>query len=103
MQTPVDWRAAARRMRARSMGAAEIAAALDKEPSEVREVLRGRRRTRRPSPAVLGAGRAELPEPHIPRIPRVTLDRTVLQAAALAFAKGEISRAELMRRIAAPS
>jgi len=34
-----------------------------------------------------------------PRVPRVTLDEGALQAAAVAFAKGEIDRVELMRRI----
>ena len=73
----------------------EIAARLRKAVSAVREVLRG---TRRPPPAFLGAGRW-LVEPHKPRVPRVTLDQAVLQAAAMAFAKGEIDRAELLRRI----
>ena len=41
----------------------------------------------------------KLTTPHTPRVPRVTLDQTVLQAAAVAFASGEIDRAELMRRI----
>ena len=36
---------------------------------------------------------------HTSRVPRVTLDRTVLRAAAEAFASGEIDRTELMRRI----
>ena len=41
----------------------------------------------------------KLTAPHTPRVPRVTLDRAALQAAAVAFASGEIDRAELMRRI----
>jgi hypothetical protein len=73
----------------------EIAARLGKAVSAVLEVLCG---TRRPPPAFLGAGRS-LVEPHKPRVPRVTLDQAVLQAAAMAFAKGEIDRAELLRRI----
>jgi hypothetical protein len=32
-------------------------------------------------------------------VPRVILDQDVLQAAAMAFAAGEIDRAELLRRI----
>ena len=51
-----------------------------------------------PTPPALSAS-ARLVDPHTPRVPRVTLDRAVLQAAALAFARGEIDRAELMRRI----
>jgi hypothetical protein len=48
---------------------------------------------------ILGAG-ATLIAPHAPRVPRVTLDRDcLLQAAAQAFAAGEIDRGELMRRI----
>jgi hypothetical protein len=46
----------------------------------------------------LSAG-AKLVEPHVPRVPRVTLDQAVLQAAALAFVRGEIDRQELIRRI----
>ena len=41
----------------------------------------------------------KLTAPHALRVPRVTLDQTVLQAAAEAFASGEIDRAELMRRV----
>ena len=51
-----------------------------------------------PTPSAFSAG-ARLVEPHAPRVPRVTLDQAVLQAAALAFAAGEIDRAELLRRI----
>jgi hypothetical protein len=40
-----------------------------------------------------------LVEPHVPRVPRLTLDQAALQAAAAAFVAGEIDRAELMRRI----
>jgi hypothetical protein len=46
----------------------------------------------------LSAG-ARLIEPHAPRVPRVIVDQAVLQAAAAAFAAGEIDRAELVRRI----
>jgi hypothetical protein len=46
----------------------------------------------------LSAG-ARLVEPHAKRVPRVTLYQDVLQAAALAFAAGEIDRVELLRRI----
>ena len=42
---------------------------------------------------------SSLVEAHVPRVPRVTLDQAVLQAAALAFAAGEIDRAELLRGI----
>ena len=48
----------------------------------------------KPPPPILGAG-ANLVEPHVARVPRVIVDRTALQAAALAFAAGEIDRAEL--------
>jgi hypothetical protein len=46
----------------------------------------------------LSAG-ARLVEPHAPRVPRVTLDERALTAAAVAFAMGEIDKAELLRRI----
>jgi hypothetical protein len=75
-----------------------IAALLGQAPANVREALRG---TPRPPPEVLGAGRSFV-EPHVARTPRTILDRTVLQAAAQAFAKGEIDRAELMQRISRP-
>jgi hypothetical protein len=99
LQDP-NWQAEARRLRAQGKTADEIAALLQQDPSAVREALRG---TPSPEPfgaKPLGAGRAKLAAPHAPRVPRVTLDRTVLQAAALAFARGEIDRTELMRRIA---
>jgi hypothetical protein len=41
----------------------------------------------------------KLTAPHTPRVPRLTLDQGALQAAALAFARGEIDRTELMWRI----
>jgi hypothetical protein len=56
------------------------------------------RRPSPPSPPALGAG-PRLIEPHAPRTPRVLLDQAALQAAAVAFAAGEIDRGELMRRI----
>ena len=95
METPINWDAEARRLRAQGNGVAEIAALLGQEPAAVREALRG---TRRSPPVVLGAGQ-KLVEPHVPRVPRVVLDRAGLKTAALAFAQGEIDRAELMRRI----
>jgi hypothetical protein len=57
----------------------------------------GGRPRRLPRPRFSAA--TKLTAPHTPRVPRVTLDPTVLQAAAVAFASGEIDRAELMRRI----
>ncbi len=98
MQDPVDWRAQALRLRARGHDAGEIAALLGQAPREVLEALRGTRRT---PLAALGAG-ASMVEPHVSRVPRPPLDRTVLQSAALAFAKGEISRDELLKRISRP-
>lgn len=95
MQDPIAWDAEARKLRATGKTAAEIAALIGKEPSAIKEVLRG---TPRPPPEVLGAGRS-LVEPHVPRTPRVIVDQAVVQAAALAFARGEIDRAELLRRI----
>jgi hypothetical protein len=100
METPISWQAEARRMRAQGKASDEIAALLSKPPSAVREVLRGTRQlaTAGDDARSLGAG-AKLVEPHKPRVPRVTLDQAVLQAAALAFARGEIDRAELLKRI----
>ena len=95
METPIDWQAEARRLRAKGKTSAEIAALLDQTVAAVREALRW---SRREPPDVFGAG-AALVEPHVPRTPRVVLDRAALPAAAAAFAKGEIDRAELMRRI----
>jgi hypothetical protein len=95
MQTPINWQAEARRMRAQGHDASKIAALLGQTVSAVRLCLRG---TRRGPPAVLGAG-TRLVEPHVPRVPRVTLDQSALQAAAPAVAAGEIDRAELMRGI----
>ena len=80
MKTPIysssrgSWQAEARRMRAQGKAADEIAALIGQTAAAVREALRGTRRT---PLAVLGAGRAKLPEPHIPRTPRAPLDRTV--------------------------
>ena len=107
-------------MRAQGYGAREIAALVGKSHSAVKWVFRGERATtRKPSPRpgapadkaakparrpsapsspALSAG-AKLVEPHVPRVPRVTLDQAVLQAAALAFVRGEIDRQELIRRI----
>jgi hypothetical protein len=96
MKQPTDWQAEARRLRAKGMASAEIAALVGKAVPEVREALRGTRRTRL---AVLGAGRAEIPEPHVARTSRVILDRQALPFAAAEFAAGLIDRAELMRRI----
>ncbi len=99
METPIgsgSWDAEARRLRAKGKTSAEIAALLQQDPSAVREALRWNRRD--DPPAVFGAG-ATLVEPHVTRVPRVVLDRQALQAAAVAFAAGEIDRAELMRRI----
>ena len=120
MQAPIRWHAEARRMRAQGYGAREIAALVGKSHSAVKWVFKGEpATTRKPSPRpgapadkaakparrpsappspALSAG-ARLVEPHAPRVPRVTLDQAVLQAAALAFAAGEIDRAELLRRI----
>ena len=116
MQAPIRWHAEARRMRAQGHGAREIAALVGKSHSAVKWVFKGEPVTTRkpsapekaakvkprpsptPSSPTLSAG-ARLIEPHAPRFPRVTLDQTVLQAAALAFARGEINRAELLRRI----
>jgi hypothetical protein len=100
MQTPIDWQAEARRMRAQGKTSVEIAALLGEAPSAVREALRG---TRLPAAAgddakPLGAG-ATLIERRVPRTPRVILDQVALTAAARAFAAGEIDRAELLRRI----
>ena len=96
MQTPINWQGEARKMRAQGKSSDEIAMALGQTPEAVREALRGTRRTRL---AVLGAGRAEIPEPHVARVPRVVLDRQALPFAAAEFAAGLIDRAELMRRI----
>ncbi len=120
MKTPIRWHAEARRMRVQGYGAREIAALVGKSHSAVKWVFRGERATTRkpsprpgaradkaakparrpstPTPSAFSAG-ARLVEPHAPRVPRVTLDQAVLQAAALAFAAGEIDRAELLRRI----
>jgi hypothetical protein len=98
-----SWHADARRLRAQGHDARRIAALLDQTVAAVREALR---EASRPKPPVgddvkpLGAGQAEVTTPHVRRTPRVTLDRSALQAAAQAFASGEIDRAELMRRIA---
>ena len=121
MQAPIRWHAEARRMRAQGHGAREIAALVGKSHSAVKWLFKGEpATTRKPSPRpdapadkaakparrpsappsspALSAG-SSLVEPHVPRVPRVTLDQAVLQAAALAFAAGEIDRAELLRRI----
>jgi predicted transcriptional regulator len=100
METPIDWQAEARRMRARGRTSDEIAAQLGKTVSTIREVLRGTRQlaTAGDDARSLGAG-AKLVEPHAPRTLRVILDEGALTAAAAAFAAGEIDRAELMRRI----
>jgi hypothetical protein len=95
MEPPVDWQAEVRRLRAQGKSSDEIAMALDKSPSAVREALRGTRRT---PLAALGAGQSMV-KAHVPRVPRAPLDRAVLQTAALAFAAGEITKDELMRRI----
>jgi hypothetical protein len=92
MQNADGWQAEARRMRSQGKTSDEIAVALHQGPSVVREVLRG---TPRQPPTVFGAGA----EPHVARVPRPILDEAALAAAAMAFAAGEIDRAELMRRI----
>ena len=111
-------------MRAQGKAPAEIAALLNKPLSAVREVLgvtgqgkpagppatarkveaaSDRPSRRSSSPDSEGAkplgARARLIEPHAPRVPRVILDQGALQAAALAFAAGEVTKDELMRRI----
>ena len=95
MQTPVDWRASALRMRARGKAACQIAAELGKSVDRFARPCAGRAgrgwRSRR--------RRAEIPEPHVARVPRVVLDRQALPFAAVEFAAGLIDRAELMRRI----
>jgi hypothetical protein len=99
MQTPIDsgdWQAEARRLRAQGHDASAIATALGKTSSAIREALKGAPRPE--AEVVLGAWRSFI-EPHVPRVPRVVLDRAVLKAAVLAFAQGEIDRAELLRRI----
>jgi len=120
MQAPIRWHAEARRMRAQGHGVREIPALVGKSHSAVKWLFKGEpattrkpsplpgapadkaakpaRRPSTPTPSALSAG-ARLVEPHAPRVPRVTLDQAVLQAAALAFAAGEIDRAELLRRI----
>ena len=98
MGEPIDsgnWRAEARQLRAQGKAADEIAARLGRAPEAIRVALRG---TLRAPPPVFGAG-ARLIEAHAPRVPRTILDRQALPSAAAAFAKGEIDRAELMRRI----
>ena len=57
----------------------------------------GGRLWRLPRPRFSAA--TKLTAPHTPRVPRATLDQAALQSAAAAFARGEIDRAELMRRI----
>jgi hypothetical protein len=85
METPIDWQREARKMRAQGKSSDEIAALVGQTVPAVREVLRGTRRTRL---AVLGAGRAEIPEPHVARTPRVVLDRQAVPFAAAEFAAG---------------
>jgi hypothetical protein len=92
IEPPIGWDAEAGRLRAQGKTSAEIAALTGKDASAVREVLRG---TPRPPSEVFGA-RQSLVEPHVPRVPRTILDRQALQAAAMAFAAGEIDRGELM-------
>ena len=96
METPIDWQGEARKMRAQGKSSDEIAALVGQTVPAVRDVLRGTRRTRW---AVLGAGRAEIPEPYVARTPRVVLDRQAVPFAAAEFAAGLIDRAELMRQI----
>jgi hypothetical protein len=57
----------------------------------------GGRLRRLPRPRFSAA--TKLTATHTPRVPLVSLDGTVLRAAAEAFASGEIDRTELMRRI----
>ena len=63
-------------------------------------LLTGRRQVKASGDAARVERRdAGLVEPHVPRVPRVTLDQAALQSAAAAFARGEIDRVELMRRM----
>jgi hypothetical protein len=63
-------------------------------------LLTGRRQVKASGDAARVERRgAGLVEPHVPRVPRVTLEQGTLTADAVAFALGEIDRAELMRRI----
>jgi hypothetical protein len=112
MKQLITWHSHARRIRAQGHDPRRIAAELGKALSAVRYVLGPMGRpesippaSHKPKPArqpprtvVLSAG-ARLVEPHTPRVPRVTLDEGALTAAAVAFAMGEIDKAELLRRI----
>ena len=95
METPIDWQAEARRMRAQGKTSDEIAALLGQAVPTVREVLRG---TPRPPPETLRAG-AGFTATHTPRTPRVILDQDMVRSAAADFAAGLISRDELMKQI----
>ena len=107
MKRPVAGHSHGRRMRAQGHDLRRIAAELGRSPSAVRYVLGPMGRPpagHKPKPApqppptiALSAG-VKLVEPHTPRGPRVTLDERAL-TAAVAFAVGEIDRAELLRRI----
>jgi hypothetical protein len=92
----MGWDAEARRLRAQGHDTGEIATKLGQAPEVIRAALRGIARPE--AEAVFGAGQT-LVERHTPRVPRVTLDRQALPSGAAAFARGEIDRAELMRRI----
>ena len=110
MKQLITWHSHARRMRAQGHDPRRIAAEFGRSLSAVRYVLgpmgrppAGHKPKPRPAPQppptiALSAG-AKLVEPHTPRGPRVTLDERALTAAAVAFAMGEIDRAELLRRI----
>ena len=128
MGGPIDLRDEARLLRAASWTPRRIAKMLRRSPAMVEEALREPRTPHTPKPPTpktikaagdrkpvkrkgsdekpdndgakpLGASQAKLAAPHVPRTPRVILDRAVLRAAALAFARNEIDRTELMRRI----
>ena len=96
MQTPIDWQAEARRMRAQGKTSAEIAMALGQAPSTVRTALLGTPRSS--PPETLGAG-AQYTAPHVPRTPRPILNQDMVRSAAADFAAGRISRDELMKQI----
>jgi hypothetical protein len=128
MLEPTDWRDEARLLRAAGRTPRQIAKMLGRSPAMVEETLREPRMPDTPKPPTpktikaagdrkprrregsdekpdndgakpLGASQAKLAAPHVPRTPRVILDRAVLRAAAPAFARNEIDRTELMRRI----
>jgi hypothetical protein len=114
MRRPIAGHSHARRMRAQGHDPRRIAAELGRSLSAVRFVLgpmgrppAGHKPKPKPKatrPAASASNdrlerRGETRRTHAPRAIRVTLDERALTAAAVAFAMGEIDKAELLRRI----